>query len=447
MGARQSAPLVKDGHAKTPRGLKGSNKPPKHTLPENSTSTRSIKAVEIPEISESLADPNASHATTPKRIRNGEHAGALRLAAGCTGGHGVHRGGSVIPSLREFSLAELTEATDRFSEARRVEESEGGSVFRGSLRLADDAGGEAKAPYQGNPIDLGHSDHNTHGCACGGYGDDDTGGQGGRTDVAIRVLEGSAGKRGRGDWMRDVMCLDELRHPNLLQLIGCCAQGDHRLLVHELMSLGPLDRILFDQSAPPLPWHARMKIALHAARGLAYLHEDADRQVIYRHLNTKHILLDEHFNAKLSDHGLTFEGADGARAMGSLRRSYYLSPQYIMTGQMTAKSDIYSFGVVLLEMISGWQPARSSGDNSSCSSTSIVDWARPFLDDPRRVLALVDPRLGGDFSVCAAQRAAAVARNCLGRKPRQRPQMSDVVNLLESIQGLNDRPGGVEEWR
>ncbi|CAI5470574.1 unnamed protein product [Closterium sp. Yama58-4] len=195
----------------------------------------------------------------------------------------------------------------------------------------------------------------------------------------------------------------------------------------------------------PLPWAVRMKVALHAARGLAYLHEEADRQIIYRDFKASNILLDEDFNAQLSDFGLAKDGPEGnqthvsTRVMGTYG---YAAPEYMMTGHLTAKSDVYSFGVVLLEMISG---RRAMEPEFPRRQQNIVEWARPFLVDPTKMLLLVDPRVGGEYSVKGAQRAAVLARKCLNKDPHARPLMSEAVRVLSSIQSLTDFASKLEQ--
>ncbi|CAI5982354.1 unnamed protein product [Closterium sp. NIES-65] len=195
----------------------------------------------------------------------------------------------------------------------------------------------------------------------------------------------------------------------------------------------------------PLPWAVRMKVALQAAQGLAYLHEEADRQIIYRDFKASNILLDEDFNAKLSDFGLAKDGPEGnqthvsTRVMGTYG---YAAPEYMMTGHLTAKSDVYSFGVVLLEMISG---RRAMEPEFPRRQQNIVEWARPFLVDPAKMLLLVDPRVGGEYSVKGAQRAAVLARKCLNKDPHARPLMSEAVRVLSSIQNLTDLASKLEQ--
>jgi len=188
----------------------------------------------------------------------------------------------------------------------------------------------------------------------------------------------------------------------------------------------------------PLPWAIRMKVALGAAKGLAFLHEEAERPVIYRDFKTSNILLDAEYNAKLSDFGLAKDGPVGDKTHVSTRvmGTYgYAAPEYVMTGHLTSKSDVYSFGVVLLEMMSG---RRSMDKNRPNGEHNLVEWARPLLGERQRFYKLIDPRLEGNFSVKGAQKAAQLARACLSRDPKARPLMSQVVEVLKPLLNLKD---------
>ncbi|CAH2050982.1 unnamed protein product [Thlaspi arvense] len=202
----------------------------------------------------------------------------------------------------------------------------------------------------------------------------------------------------------------------------------------------------YAEATVPLSWSTRMMIALGAAKGLAFLH-NAERPVIYRDFKTSNILLDSDYTAKLSDFGLAKAGPQGdethvsTRVMGTYG---YAAPEYVMTGlveqfssmlalegHLTARSDVYSFGVVLLELLTG----RKSVDKTRPSrEQSLVDWARPKLNDKRKLLQIIDPRLENQYSVRAAQKACSLAYYCLSQNPKARPLMSDVVETLEPLQ-------------
>ncbi|KAL4335096.1 hypothetical protein GQ457_07G045650 [Hibiscus cannabinus] len=254
--------------------------------------------------------------------------------------------------------------------------------------------------------------------------------------VAVKLLD-LEGLQGHREWLTEVVFLAQLRHPHLVKLIGYCCEEEHRLLVYEYMPRGSLENQLFRRYSVSLPWAIRMKIALGAAKGLAYLH-DAEKPVIYRDFKASNILLDSDYNAKLSDFGLAKDGPEGddthvsTRVMGT---HGYAAPEYIMTGHLTAMSDVYSFGVVLLELLTG----RRSVDKSRCPrEQNLVEWARPMLNDHRKLGRIMDPRLEGQYSETGARKAAASAYQCLSHRPKPRPKMSDVVKTLEPLQDHED---------
>ncbi|KAF8408051.1 hypothetical protein HHK36_007192 [Tetracentron sinense] len=255
--------------------------------------------------------------------------------------------------------------------------------------------------------------------------------------VAVKTLNHD-GLQGHKEWLAEVNFLGDLLHPNLVKLVGYCIEDDQRLLVYEFMPRGSLENHLFRKGSLPLPWSIRMKIALGAAKGLAFLHEEAERPVIYRDFKTSNILLDADYNAKLSDFGLAKDGPKGddthvsTRVMGT---HGYAAPEYVMTGHLTSRSDVYSFGVVLLEMLSG---RRSMDKNRPNGEHNLVEWARPHLGEKRRFYRLLDPRLEGHFSIKGAQKAAQLAAHCLNRDPKARPLMSEVVEALSPLLNLKD---------
>lgn len=254
--------------------------------------------------------------------------------------------------------------------------------------------------------------------------------------VAVKTLNHD-GLQGHKEWLAEVNYLGDLLHPNLVKLIGYCIEGDQRLLVYEFMPRGSLENHLFRRSLP-LPWSTRIKIALDAAKGLTFLHEEAERPVIYRDFKTSNILLDADYNAKLSDFGLAKDGPEGdethvsTRVMGTYG---YAAPEYVMTGHLTSKSDVYSFGVVLLEMLTG---RRSMDKTRPNGEHNLVEWARPYLRERRRFYRLIDPRLEGQFSIRGAQKAVQLAAHCLTRDAKARPLMSEVVEVLKPLPDLKD---------
>ncbi|KAF2316268.1 hypothetical protein GH714_041609 [Hevea brasiliensis] len=206
----------------------------------------------------------------------------------------------VASQLRRFSFNELKSATRSFRPESLLGEGGFGCVFKGWI---NEAGTIPVKPGTGLP-------------------------------VAIKTLNHD-GLQGHKEWLAEVNYLGDLLHPNLVKLIGYCIEDDQRLLVYEFMPRGSLENHLFRRSLP-LPWSTRMKIALGAAQGLAFLHEEAERPVIYRDFKTSNILLDADYNAKLSDFGLAKDGPEGDKTHVSTRvmGTYgYAAPEYVMTGK------------------------------------------------------------------------------------------------------------------
>ncbi|XP_054796286.1 receptor-like cytoplasmic kinase 176 [Prosopis cineraria] len=302
-------------------------------------------------------------------------------------------------NLRRFSFDELKEIASNFRPSNILGQGGFGCVFKGFIKQARTTGSEA-------------------------------------IPVAVKILN-HAGLQGHKEWLTEINYLGALQHPNLVKLIGYCIEQEKRLLVYEFMPRGSLDNHLFRRTTP-LPWSIRLKIVVGAAKGLAFLHEEADRTVIFRDLKTSNILLDADYNAKLSDFGLAKDGPEGdsthvsTRVMGTFG---YAAPEYVMTGHLTIKSDVYSFGVVLLELLTG---RKAMDKNRPRGEHSLVEWARPSFADRRRFYRLIDPRLQGHYSMRGAQTAIQVAARCVARHPKARPIMSEVVGILEPLLDLND---------
>ncbi|XP_027358822.1 probable serine/threonine-protein kinase PIX7 [Abrus precatorius] len=249
--------------------------------------------------------------------------------------------------------------------------------------------------------------------------------------VAVKCLKPN-GFQGHREWLAEICYLSELHHPNLVKLIGFCMEDEKRLLVYEFMPRGSLENHLFKRCVP-LPWPIRVKIVLGAAKGLAFLHEEAARPLIFRDFKTSNILLDANFNAKLSDFGLAKDAPVGdashvsTRVMGT---QGYAAPEYVMTGHLTSKSDVYSFGVVLLEMLTG---RRAIDKRKPRGQQNLVEWLRPQLRKKASLHYMMDPRLEGNFSLIGAHRAMKLATQCLHPDPKARPLMSEVVRMLKSL--------------
>ncbi|XXG52316.1 hypothetical protein AAC387_Pa03g0688 [Persea americana] len=306
-----------------------------------------------------------------------------------------------VPQLLQFTFQELKSATGNFRPDSILGEGGFGYVFKGWI---EENGTAPARPGTG-------------------------------VTVAVKSLKPD-GLQGHREWVAEVDFLGQLHHPNLVKLIGYCIEDDRRLLVYEFMQRGSLENHLF-RRALPLPWSSRLKIALGAAKGLAFLHGGTE-PVIYRDFKTSNILLDSEFNAKLSDFGLAKAGPQGDKTHVSTRvvGTYgYAAPEYVMTGHLTSKSDVYSFGVVLLEILTG---RRSMDKNRPSGEQNLVAWARPYLGDKRKLFQIVDPRLQLNYSIKGVQKVAQLAYYCLSRDPKSRPSMDEVVKGLTPLQDLND---------
>ncbi|XP_060674197.1 probable serine/threonine-protein kinase PBL23 isoform X2 [Ziziphus jujuba] len=243
-----------------------------------------------------------------------------------------------------------------------------------------------------------------------------------------------------------------LQHPNLVELVGYCAEGDQRLLVYEYMANGSLENHLLELSPniTPLDWKTRMKIAEGAAKGLEYLHDIAKPPVIYRDFKASNILLDENFNPKLSDFGLAKLGPTGGKEHVSTRvmGTYgYCAPEYALTGKLTTRSDVYSYGVVFLELITG---RRAIDYARPTEEQHLINWAEPLFKDRNKFSLMADPQLEGRFPLKGLYQALAVAAMCLQEEAETRPLIGDVVTALqylampkEDYQNAKDKSGSI----
>ncbi|XP_057526137.1 probable serine/threonine-protein kinase PIX13 [Amaranthus tricolor] len=302
------------------------------------------------------------------------------------------------PNLREFTFQELKYATRNFKADNLLGEGGFGRVYKGWLE----------------------SKHQTK--------------SGSGLVVAIKKLN-SESLQGFEEWQSEVGFLGRLSHPNLVTLIGYCWEDKELLLVYEFMQKGSLENHLLGRGSAvqPLPWHLRLKIIIGAARGVAFLHSSDDR-VIYRDIKASNILLDGAYNPKISDFGLAKLGPSASqshvttRVMGTYG---YAAPEYIATGHLYVKSDVYGFGVVLVELLTG---LRALDTTRPTGKHKLVDWIKPHLSDKRKLKSIMDTRLEGKYPAKAAVATAELALNCLAQDPRDRPSMQEVVESLEKIQ-------------
>ncbi|KAK7258869.1 hypothetical protein RIF29_24457 [Crotalaria pallida] len=256
--------------------------------------------------------------------------------------------------------------------------------------------------------------------------------------VAIkRMKPDSFHFRGFQIWQTEIYFQERLSHPNLVKLLGYCWDEDKLLLVYEFMPKGSLKNHLFGRYSSALSWNNRIKIIIGAARGLAFLHT-SEKQVIFRNFSSSKILLDKNYNAKISNFGLAklgpSEGESHVSTMVIGSCSFYSAPEYMTTGHLSVKSDVYNFGMVLLEMLIGMSTIdakRKSGQQN------VVDWVKPYIDN-KMVKAFMDDRIEGQYSFWAALRAAELTLKCLEHDPVNRPSMIDVVEALEAIEAIQE---------
>ncbi|CAA6655517.1 unnamed protein product [Spirodela intermedia] len=301
-------------------------------------------------------------------------------------------------NLRVFTYSELKSATKNFSRSLMVGEGGFGCVYKGTIKS----------------LESPHS----------------------RQEIAVKQLN-TRGLQGHKEWLTEVNVLGIVDHQNLVKLVGYCAEDDERgiqrLLVYEFMPNRSVEDHLSARSAQTLSWPMRLKVALDAARGLTYLHEEMSFQIIFRDLKTSNILLDENWNAKLSDFGLARQGpAEGLSHVSTavVGTIGYAAPEYIQTGRLTAKSDIWSYGVVLYELITGRRPLDP---NRPKGEQKLLEWVKPYISDAKRFRMILDPRLEGKYSLRSAYKLSMVANKCLARQPKTRPKMSELLETVKKI--------------
>ncbi|KAJ4767590.1 Protein kinase superfamily protein [Rhynchospora pubera] len=235
------------------------------------------------------------------------------------------------------------------------------------------------------------------------------------------------------EWQTLVDYLGRLNHPNLIKLIGYCSEGGNRLLVHEFMPKGSLGNHLFKKGEnhlllQPLSWEIRLNIAIGAAKALSFLH-DAESQVIYPDFEASNILLDSDYNAKLAGFGLA--NAKPTRDTTSPLSPFgYAAPEYMATGYPSAEANVYNFGVVLLELLSG----QRVKDYKINIALTLDEWAKFILGDEHKLHKFIDSRLEGQYPEKGAQALSNLALRCISYKAKLRPNMSKVLKELEKLQ-------------
>ncbi|GJP40008.1 hypothetical protein CLOM_g24308 [Closterium sp. NIES-68] len=314
---------------------------------------------------------------------------------------------------QEFFLDELLLATDNFSPQRLIGEGGSGQVFVGVLP-------PGRCPQVENQGERG-----------GGGGG---GASGGCRKVAVKRLRwwgpavaDAQGAMNARQFLAELRVLRRIQHVNLLGLLGVCATAGELLMVFDFLPNGSLETRLRDQTKPPLPWDLRMRIAYEAATGLAFLHS-CRPPIIHRDVKAANVLLDADMHALVSDFGLAKVGSDQytqPMAVTSIMGTRgYVAPEYVQTGLITAAIDVYAFGVILLELITGHVPFHPGRQPPNLSA-----WAVPIAKN-EEFTRLVDYRLEGRFDPGQLQAGAMLAVLCLATNPKDRPSMQQVATWL-----------------
>ncbi|XP_015901572.3 probable serine/threonine-protein kinase PBL28 [Ziziphus jujuba] len=309
-----------------------------------------------------------------------------------------HHGSSV------FTLKEMEEATGSFSDENLVGKGGFGRVYRGTLRSGE--------------------------------------------IVAIKKMELPPFKEAEGEreFRVEVDILTRLEHPNLVSLIGYCADGKHRFLVYEYMQKGNLQDHLNGIGESKMDWPLRLRVALGAAKGLAYLHSSSSVgiPIVHRDFKSTNVLLNTNFQAKISDFGLAKlmpEGQESyvtARVQGTFG---YFDPEYTSTGKLTLQSDVYAFGVVLLELLTG---RRAVDLNQGPNDQNLVLQVRHILNDKKKLRKVIDPELGrNSYTMESIIMFANLASRCVRSESSERPSMEECVKELQLIIYTNSKGLGV----
>ncbi|KAJ8754665.1 hypothetical protein K2173_010756 [Erythroxylum novogranatense] len=250
--------------------------------------------------------------------------------------------------------------------------------------------------------------------------------------VAVKVLATDS-KQGEREFHAEVMLLGRLHHRNLVNLVGYCAEKGRNMLIYVYMSKGSLASHLYGENNGPLSWDLRVHIALDVARGLEYLHDGAVPPVIHRDIKSSNILLDDSLRARVADFGLSREENVDGHAVNIRGTFGYLDPEYISTRTFTKRSDVYSYGVLLFELIAGRNPQQGLMEYVELAALNIggkVGWEE-----------IVDARLEGKFDVQELNELSSLAYKCISRGPRKRPSMRDIVQVISRILKLRHNRG------
>ncbi|XP_058196171.1 receptor protein kinase TMK1-like [Rhododendron vialii] len=262
------------------------------------------------------------------------------------------------------------------------------------------------------------------------------------TQIAVKRMEGGViSSKALDEFQSEIVVLSKVRHRHLVSLLGYSIQGNERLLVYEYVTQGALSRHLFHWESlnlEPLSWTKRLNIALDVARGMEYLHNLAQESFIHRDLKSSNILLSDDFRAKVSDFGLVKLAPDREKSVATrLAGTFgYLAPEYAVTGKITTKADVFSYGVVLMELLTG---LVALDEDRSEESRYLAEWFWKINSNKERLISVIDPTLDAKEEISdSIFIIAELAGHCTAREPNHRPDMGHAVNVLAPL---------VEKWR
>ncbi|AED92199.1 putative calcium/calmodulin-regulated receptor-like kinase 2 RLK-Pelle-LRR-I-2 family [Arabidopsis thaliana] len=248
-------------------------------------------------------------------------------------------------------------------------------------------------------------------------------------ELAAAKVHGSNSSQGDREFQTEVSLLGRLHHRNLVNLTGYCVDKSHRMLIYEFMSNGSLENLLYGgEGMQVLNWEERLQIALDISHGIEYLHEGAVPPVIHRDLKSANILLDHSMRAKVADFGLSKEMVLDRMTSGLKGTHGYMDPTYISTNKYTMKSDIYSFGVIILELITAIHPQQNLMEYINLASMS-----------PDGIDEILDQKLVGNASIEEVRLLAKIANRCVHKTPRKRPSIGEVTQFILKIKQSRSR--------
>ncbi|CAN1301353.1 Cold-responsive protein kinase 1 [Linum perenne] len=307
-----------------------------------------------------------------------------------------------VQNVKMYSYKELRQATDDFSTGNKIGEGGFGSVYKGRLK-------DGKL-------------------------------------VAVKPLSAES-RQGVGEFLAEIKAISDIEHENLVKLYGCCVEGNHRILVYNYLENNSLAQTLLGITIQ-FDWRTRTRISIGVARGLAFLHEEVRPYIVHRDIKASNILLDKDLTPKISDFGLaklipSHMTHVSTRVAGTIG---YLAPEYAIRGQLTRRADIYSFGVLLVEIVSG----RCNTNTRLPVDEQYILERTWYLYERKELIALVDMSLDGDFDPEEACRYLKIGLLCTQDSPKLRPIMSTVVKMLTGEKEVDDtmitKPGLISDF-